>query len=162
MTCQKCRDQACVHLTETIDGHRREIHLCGPCAKKAGLPLETPAPDLGLDQIMQALITAHVGELVGDLAQRSCPDCGVKYMEFRAQGMLGCPADYDAFHPGLLPLLRRTHGATRHVGKVPRRGASSSDRLRIRSRLKRAVAQEQYEEAASLRDQLRRKEGTVR
>jgi protein arginine kinase activator len=140
----------------------REIHLCGPCARKAGLPSSTKPVDLQLDQVVEALITAHVGELVGDLAQRCCPDCGVKYMEFRAQGMLGCPADYEAFHPGLLPLLRRTHGATRHVGKVPSRGPSSPDRLRLRSRLRQAVSLEDYEEAARLRDQLRRKEGPER
>jgi protein arginine kinase activator len=157
--CQRCPDEASVHLTETVNGQIREVHLCGVCAKKAGFALPSAPPDLGLDFVVNALITAHVGELVGDLAQRSCPDCGVKFMEFRALGMLGCPADYDAFRPGLLPLLRRTHGATRHVGKVPRRGASTLERLRLRSRLREAIIREEYEEAARLRDRLRQKEG---
>jgi protein arginine kinase activator len=98
-----------------------------------------------------------VGELVGDLAQRACPVCGLKYMEYRGEGRLGCPHDYQAFQAGLVPLLRRAHGATRHVGKRPGRSAAdhSLARLRLRARLRAAVAREDYEEAARLRDQLR-------
>ena len=155
MTCQRCQDEASVHLIETVEGRRREVHLCGPCARKAGLgPPEAPTPGL-LDDVLQGLILAHVGELVGELARRTCPVCGLKFMEFRADGRLGCPNDYAAFVAGLLPLLRRAHGATRHVGKVPRRRPGAPDRLRLRAQLRDAVAREDYESAALLRDQLR-------
>ena len=79
---------------------------------------------------------AHVGELVGELADLTCPDCGLKFMEFRARGRLGCPNDYRVFARGLLPLLGHAHGATRHVGKVARRRPAASDRLRLRTRLR--------------------------
>jgi protein arginine kinase activator len=158
MTCQRCQDEASVHVTETIDGRRQELHLCIPCARKAGLAPETP-PILALESVVQTLILAHVGELVGELAERVCPDCGIKFMEFRAEGRLGCPNDYRAFHRGLLPLLQRSHGATRHVGKVPRRQARGADaRLHLRAELRAAVAREDYEQAARLRDQLRRED----
>jgi protein arginine kinase activator len=133
------------------------LHLCGACAQKAGLPLPASTPDLSLDSVVQALITAHVGELVGELAQKACPNCGLKFMEFRSQGLLGCPGDYQVFDRGLLPLLRRTHGATRHVGKEPKRRPDSAGRLRLRALLRDAIARENYEEAARLRDQLRPK-----
>ncbi len=71
--------------------------------------------------MVQSLIVAHVGELVGELAELTCPDCGIKFMEFRAGGRLGCPHDYWVFAKGLLPLFQRYHGATRHVGKAARR-----------------------------------------
>jgi protein arginine kinase activator len=158
MTCQKCREEASVHLTEAIDGQVREVHLCGPCARKAGLALEGPSPDLGLETVVQTLILAHVGELVGELAQCACPDCGLRYMEFRTGGRLGCPGDYDAFGRGLLPLLRRAHGASRHVGKVPRRRPKATDRLHLRAKLRAAIVREDYEEAARLRDRLRPKD----
>jgi protein arginine kinase activator len=170
MTCQRCQDEASVHLTESVDGQLREVHLCGRCAREAGVVTAasgTP-PDLGLDAVLQGLIVAHVGELVGELAQCACPDCGLRFMEFRATGRLGCPADYEVFGRGLLPLLRRTHGATRHVGKAPARGAArpeargdSTGRLRLRARLRKAIAREDYEEAARLRDQLRPKDVPV-
>jgi protein arginine kinase activator len=147
MTCQRCRDEATIHLTETIDGRRRELHLCAACARKAGLELPEAKPNLALDQVVQTLIVAHVGELVGTLAQLACPYCGLKFMEFRAAGRLGCPHDYQVFGRGLLPLLQRAHESTRHVGKIPNRRPEreSASRLRLRAKLREAVARENYE-----------------
>ncbi len=160
MTCQRCDDEAAVHLTETVDGRRSELHLCLACARKAGLALPESPPKLALDQVVQSLIVAHVGELVGELAELACPECGIRFMEFRAEGRLGCPADYEVFARGIKPLLGRSHGATRHVGKAPRRRTVASDRarLRLRSDFRAAIAREDYEQAATLRDQLRPKD----
>jgi protein arginine kinase activator len=121
---------------------------------------ETP-PLLGLDQVVQNLIISHVGELVGALAEMACPLCGQKFMEFRAEGRLGCPNDYDVFKSGLLPLISRAHGTTRHVGKVPRHALNVASRLQLRAQLREAVDREDYELAARLRDQLRQKEAVV-
>jgi protein arginine kinase activator len=104
------------------------------------------------------LIVANVGELVGELAELACPDCGLKFMEFRATGRLGCPQDYWVFSKGLLSLLQRYHGATRHVGKTARRAKGAAERLRLRTRLRDAISREDYEEAARLRDALRPKD----
>jgi protein arginine kinase activator len=158
MTCQRCRAEATVHLTEKVGGLPHEVHLCARCARKAGLLGDAPPPSAGLDAALQSLITSHVGELVGELAQRACPDCGLRFMEFRIGGRLGCPTDYGAFVPGLLPLLKRTHSATRHVGKVPARRRGPDDRLRLRAQLREAIAREDYEAAAHLRDRLRQKD----
>jgi protein arginine kinase activator len=155
MRCQKCQKEASVHLTEPINGQRRELHLCQSCARKAGLSLPESPPNLALDAVVQSLIVAHVGELVGELAELTCPDCGIKFMEFRAGGRLGCPQDYRVFSAGLLPLVQRYHGASRHVGKVARRHESAGHRLRLRTQLREAIAREDYEQAARLRDQLR-------
>ena len=157
MTCQRCEEEAAVHLTETVDGRRLELHLCVPCARKAGLALPETPPKLALDAVVQGLIVANVGVLVGELAELACPDCGIRFMEFRTKGRLGCPTDYLVFAKGLQPLLTRSHGATRHVGKSPRRPTFASDRarLRLRAEFRDAIAREDYEQAAQLRDQLR-------
>ena len=163
MNCQRCKAEATVHLTESRDGRVREVHLCGRCARKNGLPVPDAPPELPLDSVVQGLIVAHVGELVGELARRVCPLCGLKFMEFRISGRLGCPNDYAAFDRGLMPLLRRSQeGVTRHVGKVPKRaaGPEAARSLRLRAELRAAVALEDYEEAARLRDQLRPKDAT--
>ena len=73
-----------------------------------------------------ALLAQHlaVGETAEELArldQRSCPVCGITFLEFRKQGRLGCPHDYVCFDAELEPLLLNIHGETRHVGKVPKR-----------------------------------------
>lgn len=158
MTCQRCENEASVHLTERIEGKRREVHLCLECAKKAGLVIAQNSPNLALDAVVQDLILTHVGELVGELAGLSCPDCGIKYMEFRAGGRLGCPHDYRVFARGLLPVLLQVHGATRHVGKRARQRPGTKERLQLRSLLREAIAHEDYEEAARIRDQLRLKD----
>lgn len=147
-----------MHLTETVNGRRQELHLCLPCARKAGVALPKAPPDLALDIVVQKLIVTHVGELVGALAELTCPVCALKFMEFRAEGKLGCPHDYQIFERGMLPLIKRAHGASRHVGKVPRVHAGRSQRLQIRAQLREAINREDYELAATLRDQLRPKE----
>ncbi len=163
MNCQRCQNEATVHLTESVDGQLKELHFCNECARASGLPLPDETPNLPLDNVVQGLIVAHVGELVGDLARRVCPLCGLKFMEFRISGRLGCPNDYKAFDGGLLPLLRRSQeGVTRHVGKVPKRAPcpQAAQSLALRAKLRVAIEQENYEEAARLRDRLRPKDVT--
>ena len=121
------------------------------------IPAEGP-PSLALDSVLEELVVSNVGELAGELAELTCPDCGIKFMEFRGTGRLGCPTDYQGFTQGLLPLLQRIHGATRHIGKVAKRRPAAEFRLRLRTLLREAIAREDYEEAARLRDRLRAKD----
>jgi protein arginine kinase activator len=158
MMCQRCHNEASVHLTDRFKGERRELHLCRACAREAGVELPDAPPNLALEAVVQSLIVANVGELVGELAELSCPDCGTKFMEFRASGRLGCPQDYGVFSAGLRPLLQNYHGASRHVGKASRRREGANLRLRLRTRLREAIHREDYEEAARLRDLLRPKD----
>ncbi len=67
MMCQRCQEEASVHLTETIDGRRRSF-ISAPLCRKAGWSFPEAAPELALDAVVQELIVAHVGELVGELA----------------------------------------------------------------------------------------------
>ena len=39
MMCQRCKNEATVHLTEPGKGKRRELHLCAACAPQGGLAL---------------------------------------------------------------------------------------------------------------------------
>ena len=111
---------------------------------------------------MKGIIAACAPELVGELAKLACPYCGIKYMEFRAKGRLGCPMDYEAFHKGIVPMLHSIHGSTEHKGKCPRRGSSAAspqaELIRLRRELGSAIEREDYEEAARLRDRMRAKE----
>ena len=159
--CQSCANAATVHLTDIVDGHKKELHLCQQCAAKRQL---LHNQDLNLPAILQTLIGHHLGPLVDELARLTCPACGIKFMEFRAEGRLGCPHDYEAFRVGLKRLLQRIHRSERHVGKTPRHNipnpARQAELLELRSQLRRAVEAEAYEEAARLRDLLRQKEAT--
>jgi protein arginine kinase activator len=117
---------------------------------------------LNLSSILQALIGQHVGTMTDELARLACPVCGIKFMEFRAEGRLGCPHDYEVFRAGLKPLLERIHRADRHNGKRPARQQVNAQRQRelldLRQQLREAVEREAYETAAKLRDLIRQKE----
>jgi protein arginine kinase activator len=156
-----CSNPATVHLTDIVENQKREVHLCQSCAEAQQLVKQQ---ELNLPAILQSLIGQHLGPQTDELARLACPACGIKYMEFRAQGRLGCPHDYAVFRAGLLALLQRIHRSAHHVGKVPRRGAPPAGRqaelVELRRRLQHAVETEAYEEAARLRDLLRQKEAT--
>jgi protein arginine kinase activator len=157
-----CSSQATVHLTDIVNNQKKELHLCQACAEAQHLV--NKQQEINLPAILQTLIGQHLGPQTDELARLACPACGIKYMEFRAQGRLGCPHDYSVFRLGLAPLLQRIHRATRHVGKSPRKGEEASraqaEALELRRRLQKAVDTEAYEEAARLRDLLRKKEAT--
>jgi protein arginine kinase activator len=161
MKCQVCSKPATVHLTNLVNGQKQVTHLCQSCAEQQQLIKDE---ELNLPALLQALIGHHVGQLTDELARLSCPECGIKYMEFRNSGRLGCPNDYAVFRAGLAPLLERIHRAARHLGKAPRRRPPSAARqaelVELRRRLRAAVEAEGYEEAARLRDLLRQKEAT--
>jgi protein arginine kinase activator len=161
MKCHSCSNTATVHLTDIVNGHKKELHLCQACAEQQQL---IKHQDLNLSAILQTVIGQHISQLTDDLARLTCPACGIKYMEFRAEGRLGCPNDYEVFRAGLEPLLQRIHRSARHVGKKPRHGrhraAWQMEMVELRQQLRRAVEAEAFEEAARLRDLLRQKEAT--
>jgi len=157
--CQSCAQPATVHLTEIVNGKKRERHFCNECAEKQQLLKQQ---DLNLTAILQSVIGQHVGGSANELAQLTCPSCGIKYMEFKAAGRCGCPNDYVAFHEPLMPLLERIHRGRKHVGKVPvhalKHAAAQTELRDLRQQLRAAVEREEYEEAARLRDLIRQKE----
>ena len=151
--CHYCGQPATVHLKDIIKKTVREMHLCEGCAREHHLVPDGPAPQLDL----QALIQLIMGQPPAP-AELTCPACGLKYAAFRAAGRLGCPDDYDAFRPALEPLLDRIHRGTRHRGKAPRTAARRAELSDLRGQLAAAVAAENYEDAAALRDRIRQKE----
>ena len=90
----------------------------------------------------------------------------VQCADFKKTGRLGCSTCYLTFAEGLGSLLKAMHKGTEHVGKVPehaQRAAELNDRMRtLNENLKKAVAEENYETAASLRDQIKQLESDLR
>lgn len=158
MKCQFCSNPATIHLTKLVKKQKLEVHLCQACAEKH----QSPAAELSLSSILESVIGQHISPVAEELGRLICPTCGIKYMEFRSDGRLGCPADYEVFRAGLVPILQRIHRATRHRGKSPTRQPTmrqpSAELLELRQELRRSVEGEDYERAASLRDLIRQKE----
>jgi protein arginine kinase activator len=158
MKCQKCTKAATLHITEiTGEDSFEELHLCEECAhkylyepqqKQTGIKTAGPPPSEEADEPA--------------VLNRECEVCGIKFVDFRNTGRLGCPHDYQEFRDELLPLLENIHGETRNCGKSPRRlpqnKQTQSELIQLRKQLLQAVHKEAYEEAARLRDRIRRLE----
>lgn len=158
LDCQSCKKQpATVHITDVSDGEKRERHLCDKCASEEGIAPKPPM-QMPVGEILSGLVIQKAA--VQQLAELCCPKCKMTFVEFRNTGLLGCGCDYDAFEKALLPLIERAHdGSSHHIGKVPRRLATprscETDLIRLRKELNRAVTEEQFEQAARLRDQIK-------
>lgn len=155
MKCDKCDRPATVHMTEISGDQKIEKHLCEECAASEGITIKANVP---ITQLLEDFVLATTAGT--EVAELQCDVCGLTFGEFRHAGVLGCPQDYDAFAKALVPMLERAHqGASRHIGKVPLRAGSDQVRLntilRLRGELKNAVAAEDYERAAELRDRIK-------
>lgn len=149
MKCQQCPKLAILQITEVHgEGSFEELHLCDECAQKY---LYESAPKKKKGD----------GRDSSGSPEKQCDHCGTKFVDFRNSGRLGCPHDYQAFQAELLPLLESIHSSTRHAGKTPRRPSQrvrSQELARLRKDLQKAVTSEAYEDAARLRDRIRRLE----
>lgn len=160
MKCQYCSNPATVHLTDLVKKQKKELHLCQACAEQQQLLKKN---ELNLQVIVQTLIGQHVGPMPDELARLKCPHCGIRFLEFRQEGRLGCPHDYEVFEVGLRPLLERIHRSERHVGKMPQHRPDPcqlAEIAQLRQHLRAAVEREAYEEAARIRDLIRQKESS--
>lgn len=161
MLCQNCKKRAAnVHLTEIVQSQKHEIHLCEECAQAKGVAIKTHIEGLEIPEFFGQLAESQAPSSDGNEAdeQPRCDVCGLTFEAFRNVGKLGCPNDFVSFRKGLLGLLDRIHGSTQHRGKVPSRTtdriAQQKELMQLRDELKQAVASEEYERAAELRDRM--------
>jgi protein arginine kinase activator len=149
--CEKCGEQrATVHLTEIEDGKPKEHHYCEQCYASQSESYQTGT---AFNRLLAAVAPA-----LAEMSSHQCPVCGINYLVFRHSFRLGCQHDYEAFEQPLEALLDEIHGDTRHCGKVPP-GVGRQEALRqrltsLQKRLEIAIAEENYEHAATLRDRI--------
>jgi protein arginine kinase activator len=156
MLCDLCKQNvAKVHLTQMVEGKTKKVDLCEECSKKQGIDdsgFTLAGVLLGLGAAPESDASAPAGGL-------KCPACGFTQADFKKTGRLGCPECYRTFAEGLEGLFKTMHKGTRHVGKVPRSlhvTKESEERLKaLQKKLDKAVADEDYELAAVLRDELK-------
>lgn len=182
MYCDECKkNQANIHYTKVINGHKEERHLCEECARKLNLDndLQMPSfpsfnmlpdfpsfgmlPDFSMADFVggffnpQEKTEPYVQQAMPN--NNACPVCGMTAGEFKKLGRVGCQNCYQHFGEYMPSLLRRIHGSTSHVGKAPIRGeaklAAQVQIERLRNDLKAAVAKEDFELAAKLRDEIK-------
>jgi len=170
--CDRCEREATVHDLKLLKGGVvSEVHLCEKCAAELGIAGQNFA---SVDELLQQAIAQQAGILSVNVQVSAgatpdpvktppkpgvCPNCSTTWSEFVDRGLFGCPECYTTFEDKIGPLLERAHeGGTHHVGKFPQRGQYQQDEevqaRYLHKQLEDAVASEQFERAAQIRDQI--------
>lgn len=156
MLCEKCgKNNATVKYTQIINGQKSSLNICSECAS-------------------QESIFDNFGSLLSFGAREGAPNtvckcCGMTLAEFTRKGRMGCGQCYSVFRQHAGAMLRKIHGTQKHVGDTPIRQREeappekSADKLTVlKDKLAEAIAQENFEEAAVLRDEIRKMENGER
>ncbi len=169
MLCEKCKKRtATVFYNENINGKTRAYSLCGECA--ANLREKGNLQDItSMIGSFADPFSAFHDDLFGGFfgipamkvpAAKKCSDCGCTYADIAETGKVGCPTCYEVFRDELSRMIQSVHGTTTHTGSVPARHRAKQARAeelkRLKKELQEAVLKEDYERAASLRDEVRK------
>ena len=98
---------------------------------------------------------------------KTCSLCGLTFSDILSLGKVGCPDCYNTFRQELRDTIRSIHGTAKHVGLTPERSTAitpepqkePSEEEMLRTALEAAIRDENYEEAARLRDRIKALKG---
>ena len=170
MLCEKCKkNNATVFYEETVNGKSRSYSLCADCAKaleqSGEISLQQNLADgffgmPSLGSINDSLFSSLFGlPENARTSKKTCPLCHATFDDFRRHGKAGCPNCYTTFADELYGTVRSIHGSVKHIGRVPakfkKRGENMTRLTELKNDLKHAIADENFEAAATLRDQIR-------
>ena len=159
MKCEICgQNEAAVHIQQIIGSEIYELHICDECAKKRGISSEEDKIELSVSELLTGLVDVKDAS-EEEAVKPVCPGCGKKFEEFRKDGKLGCMECYNAFHFEINQLLTNLTGNPKHKGKFPSKlnayNAILIAKEEVKHKLHQAIAEEDYETAAALRDKIR-------
>lgn len=159
--CDHCGKQiATVNYHENKNGAVRDLHLCADCASKMGIGMFQE--DLFAPLSSFSLFTPAAGSVKKSPA---CPLCGTTLAQIQKKGKFGCSSCYDTFAEklDLTPYVGKGYHETNQEKEqtpVLEKNTPKKDEVReLRTLLQKAIAAEDYEQAAKLRDEIRSKEG---
>ena len=158
MLCEECgKNQATVSITVTTGSGTSTRRLCPECMKK----MEFGLVKGDIQSFLSSVLSVLGNEKKTDQPSVVCSSCGLSFAEFEHTGRLGCAQCYRDFAAQLKPSLQKIHGRTQHAGRRPRGFVPDPEDERaerltmLRKQMDEAVACENFEEAARLRDEMK-------
>lgn len=175
MLCQNCGDHdANVRYTQIINGVKKEMFLCEKCSQELGIG--------NMDFSMPINLSSFLGEFLEQEAsllpsfatprQLKCDTCNMSYDEFIQTGRFGCEDCFDVFSDRIDSILRNIQGGNRHLGRIGKVSNTSKDKEiekrqdvnskenskieQLKQNMKEAIAEERYEDAAKIRDEIKK------
>lgn len=166
MLCENCKERpASVIFTQESMNGTVERHLCEKCAfQSQTLSLDPNQEPLSIQQFLAHWfggadpLQSQQPQQEAVIKGPACPACGLTFQRFLNVGKFGCSTCYDTFRTFLPRVFGKLHnGHSKHVGKIPHSFnelfAIKRKIEEIRVKMQEAVATEQFEEAALLRDE---------
>lgn len=160
MLCTNCGNkEANFHYKYMNNDQVSEVHLCTECAKKLGYLNENENP-----------FNFNFGSLFGDFLSipsfmktpqisASCPSCKTTFDSIKNTGFVGCDKCYDTFADEIEAILGRIQPGTTHKGRLSGTDGKKIEKentlKKMKDDLKKAIIDENYEQAAVLRDKIK-------
>lgn len=128
MLCENCqKNEATLHYTKTVNGHKTEQHLCEECASATGASTfnyktSFMNPELTLGDLLSTILgfpNSYTKANPYTKKDVKCENCGMTFPEFLKKGKFGCNECISAFGSDIDESLKRIHGSDIHIGKRP-------------------------------------------
>jgi len=147
-------------MQQIINGIKTESHLCQECSAQMDSPISIDALFNGLLGSFLSMAAEKQSNREAHIHYEPCPICGMTFEDFKnAGGKMGCADCYRVFSKELASILKNVQASLRHEGKFPQRSGRAMfqkrEADRIRNLMKQAVEEENFEEAARLRDKIK-------
>lgn len=176
MKCERCKiNESTVHLTEIIKGVKSEVHLCESCARDIGLNSKLSNFSLAVPDFL-SFLSDEIKEINGEVTDETvCKRCGTDYASVKKSHKMGCPFCYHYFSERLKD-IQSSNDTNGHRGRVPEHFSEIesvfkekrkdielvNDVNKLQTQLSQAVDNEEYEQAALIRDKIKDLEQTCR
>ena len=180
MLCENCgKKEANVRYSENINGVKKEMHLCEECSRKLGITdrMDFRMPSLDFSNFFGSFLedfsTPDFMPLLNEVKKIKCDSCGSTFEDIINTGKYGCANCYDVFEDRMDPILKKLQDANRHNGRL---GKISDNNVKFEKKeektenktdnkleklqedLKLAIKEERYEDAAKIRDEIKKEE----
>ncbi|SOC43122.1 UvrB/UvrC motif-containing protein [Salinicoccus kekensis] len=160
MVCESCQEnEATVHITTGSGLNKTERYLCEACANKSFSNQFANFPDdsVNIHQLLQSL---SAQQPAGMKQKRHCDTCGSTIETILKNGKFGCADCYGTFSGKSNEIITKVQlYQTEHVGKVPEKSSAylkvKKEIEKLREKLTELVEQQEFEEAAVVRDQIK-------
>lgn len=177
MLCERCKkNEAVVFYRENINGKEKKYSLCEDCKNEMERSGEIKLFDFG-DNFFKYYSDPfdELGSIFGSLfslptssharigsGAKKCPLCGSTFADLQREGKLGCPECYDTFADELESTFGgyESSASEKSGRKMPHLHKEKADHKatikKLSAEMKEAISSENFEEAARLRDEIKR------
>jgi len=171
MICEFCNNnEANIHLIKVINNNMEKVNLCIDCMKNLSFFTDEEIFN-DLTKIISKVFEIDIKIIdkgginklfnkINTTENKKCSFCGVGLSDIKAMGRVGCGNCYKEFKENLSPIIKTIHGSIEHKGKVP---LISGDDIKLEKeirdlkfKLREEITVENFEEAAKLRDTIKK------